>query len=93
MSLLDRNEIEKLEARLLVALKKEYGDHEELWVAVDTATINYWDEISTTLALSFGNENLDPEVHWEKTAELYLIDFDLDFIAGQFVQYLIDHDM
>lgn len=93
MNLLDRNEIEKLEARLLVALKKEYGNHEELWIQLDTAEVNYWDEISTTLTLRFGNENLDPEVHWEKTAEIYLIDYSVDFIAGQFVQYLIDHDM
>ena len=93
MNLLDRKEIDKLDARLLEALKKEYGDHEELWIRLDEANINYWDEISTTLTFVFGNDAEDPEVRWEKKAVIYLIDFDEDFIAGQFVQYLIDHDM
>ena len=93
MNLLDQKEVDKLNARLLEVLKKEYSDHEKLWIRLDEASINYWDGISTTLTFAFGNDAEDPEVRWEKKADIYLIDSDEDFIAGQFVQYLIDNDM
>ena len=93
MDLLDVEFIKRIEDRLLEVLKVEYEGFNDLWLRVDEAKISYWDKPQISLIVCFGNDVQDQNLNWDKKVEFYLISDDLEFIAGQFVQYLIDHDM
>lgn len=93
MDLLNLDTIEKIEQRLLLEMKRSYGDHPNLWIRIDRAVVEYLDDSYVTLQLSFGNNSKDKEVQWNKTLELPFFIDNPDYVAGQFAQALIDNDM
>ena len=82
--------IQNIENKLLDILKSEYPQSiDTLWVAVDTVSITYVEEESTvSMRIRYG---LDLEK--SQNVELTITSDNLDFIAGQFFQYLMDHNL
>ena len=82
--------IQNIENKLLDILKSEYPQSiDTLWVTVDNVLINYIEEESTTsIRINYG---LDLEK--SQDVELFITCDNLDFIAGQFFQYLMDHNL
>ena len=81
--------IQNIENKLLELLKSEYPQSiDTLWVAVDTVSITYVEEATVSMTIKYG---LDLEKSQE--VELFITSDNLDFIAGQFFQYLMDHNL
>ena len=82
--------IQNIENKLLELLKSEYPQSiDTLWVAVDTVSITYIEEEATvSMTIKYG---LDLEK--SQDVELFITSDNLDFIAGQFFQYLMDHNL
>ena len=93
MDLTNVDIIEKIEQRLLLEMKRSYGECPDLWIRVDRATVDYFDEPYVTLEISFGNDSKDKEVNWSKKVELPFLVDNPDFIAGQFAQALIEKEL
>ena len=82
--------IKNIENKVLEVLKSEYPQSiDTLWVAVDNVLIDYIEEESTVLMRI--NYGLDSEK--TQKVELFITSDNLDFIAGQFFQYLMDHNL
>ena len=82
--------IQNIENKVLELLKSEYPQSiDTLWVAVDNVLINYIEEESTvSMKIRYG---LDLEK--SQNVELTITSDNLDFIVGQFFQYLMDHNL
>ena len=81
--------IQNIENKLLELLKSEYPQSiDTLWVAVDTVSITYVEEATVSMTIKYG---LDLEK--SQDVELFITSDNLDFIAGQFFQYLMDHNL
>lgn len=93
MDLLNLDTIEKIEQRLLLEMKRSYGDHPNLWIRVDRAVVDYLDEPYVTLEINFGNNSKDKETQWNKTLELPFLVDNPDYVAGQFAQALIEKEL
>ena len=93
MDLLNLDIIEKIEQRLLLEMKRSYGECPDLWIRVDRATVDYFDVPYITLEISFGNNSVDKEVNWSKKVELPFLVDNPDFVAGQFAQALIEKEL
>lgn len=82
--------IQNIENKLLELLKSEYPQSiDTLWVTVDNVLIDYIEEELTILIRI--NYGLDLEK--SQKVELFITSDNLDFIAGQFFQYLMDHNL
>lgn len=82
--------IQNIENKLLELLKSEYPQSiDTLWVTVDNVLIDYIEEELTILIRI--NYGLDLEK--SQKVELVITSDNLDFIAGQFFQYLMDHNL
>ena len=82
--------IQNIENKVLEVLKSEYPQSiDTLWVAVDNVLIDYIEEESTVLMRI--NYGLDLEK--SQKVELFITSDNLDFIVGQFFQYLMDHNL
>ena len=93
MDLLNLDIIEKIEQRLLLEMKRSYGEWSDLWIRIDRATVDYLDGTYVTLEISFGNNSKDKEVNWSKKVELPFFVDNPDFVAGQFAQALIEKEL
>ena len=82
--------IQNIENKLLEILKSEYPQSiDTLWVAVDNVLIDYIEEqLTISVRINYG---LDVEK--TQKVELFITSDNLDFIAGQFFQYLMDHNL
>lgn len=81
--------IQNIENKILELLKSEYPQSiDTLWVAVDTVSITYVEEATVSMTIKYG---LDLEK--SQDVELFITCDNLDFIAGQFFQYLMDHNL
>ena len=82
--------IQNIENKLLELLKSEYPQSiETLWVTVDNVLIDYIEEeLTISIRINYG---LDLEN--SQKVELFITSDNLDFIAGQFFQYLMDHNL
>ena len=82
--------IQNIENKLLALLKLEYPQSTDtLWVAVDTVSITYAEEEATvSMTIRYGLDLEKPQ-----DVELFITCDNLDFIAGQFFQYLMDHNL
>lgn len=93
MDLLNLDIIEKIEQRLLLEMKRSYGDHLNLWIRIDRAVVDYLDEPYVTLEISFGNTGSDKDTKWNKQVELPFLVDSPEYIAGQFAQALIEKEL
>lgn len=93
MDLLNLDIIEKIEQRLLLEMKRSYGECPDLWIRIDRATVDYFDDPYITLEISFGNTGSDKETKWNKQVELPFLVDNPDFVAGQFTQALIEKEL
>lgn len=93
MDLLNLDIIEKIEQRLLLEMKRSYGEWSDLWIRIDRAIVDYLDGTYVTLEISFGNNSKDKEVNWSKKVELPFLVDSPDFVAGQFAQALIEKEL
>ena len=93
MDLLNLDIIEKIEQRLLLEMKRSYGEGSDLWIRIDRAVVDYFDDPYITLEISFGNNSVDKEVNWSKKVELPFLVDNPDFVAGQFAQALIEKEL
>lgn len=93
MDLLNLDIIEKIEQRLLLEMKRSYGDHPNLWIRIDRAVVDYLDEPYVTLEISFGNTGSDKDTKWNKQVELPFLVDSPEYIAGQFAQALIEKEL
>ena len=81
--------IQNIENKILELLKSEYPQSiDTLWVAVDTVSITYVEEATVSMTIKYG---LDLEK--SQDVELFITCDNLDFIAGQFFQYLMEHNL
>lgn len=82
--------IQNIENKLLELLKSEYPQSiDTLWVTVDNVLIDYIEEeLTISIRINYG---LDLEN--SQKVELFITSDNLDFIAGQFFQYLMDHNL
>ena len=82
--------IQNIENKLLELLKSEYPQSiDTLWVDVDNVLIDYIEEqLTISMRINYG---LDVEK--TQKVELFITSDNLDFIAGQFFQYLMDHNL
>ena len=82
--------IQNIENKILELLKSEYPQSiDTLWVAVDNVLIDYIEEqLTISMRINYG---LDVEK--TQKVELFITSDNLDFIAGQFFQYLMDHNL
>lgn len=82
--------IQNIENKLLELLKSEYPQSiDTLWVTVDNVLIDYIEEeLTISIRIKYG---LDLEK--SQKVELFITSDNLDFIAGQFFQYLMDHNL
>ena len=82
--------IQNIENKLLELLKSEYPQSiDTLWVAVDNVLIDYVEEeLTISIRINYG---LDLEN--SQKVEFFITSDNLDFIAGQFFQYLMDHNL
>lgn len=82
--------IQNIENKLLELLKSEYPQSiDTLWVTVDNVLIDYVEEeLTISIRINYG---LDLEK--SQKVELFITSDNLDFIAGQFFQYLMDHNL
>lgn len=82
--------IQNIENKLLELLKSEYPQSiDTLWVTVDNVLIDYIEEeLTISIRINYG---LDLEK--SQKVELFITSDNLDFIAGQFFQYLMDHNL
>ena len=82
--------IQNIENKLLELWKSEYPQSiDTLWVAVDNVLIDYVEEeLTISIRINYG---LDLEN--SQKVELFITSDNLDFIAGQFFQYLMDHNL
>lgn len=93
MELTNVDTIERIEQRLLLEMKRSYGDHPNLWIRIDRAVVDYLDEPYVTLEISFGNNCKDKEEKWNKIVELPFLVDNPEYIAGQFAQALIEKEL
>ena len=82
--------IQNIENKILELLNSEYPQSiDTLWVAVDNVLIDYIEEqLTISMRINYG---LDVEK--TQKVELFITSDNLDFIAGQFFQYLMDHNL
>jgi len=91
MNIRNETDIEKLNDRLTKVVETEYGGLEGCYACLSELTIDYACGITTTCKIKFGrNLGSKNETNWEKEVEIYLISDNLEFIAGQFTQAIID---
>ena len=94
MDLRNETDIEKLNDRLTKVVESEWGGLEGAYATVEEIKIDYTYSINTTCKIKFGrNLGIKNEANWEKELEIYLISDDLEFIAGQFTQAIIDKSL
>ena len=94
MDLRNETDIEKVNDRLTKVVESEWGGLEGVYAAIEEITIDYTCSINTTCKIKFGrNLGIENEANWEKELEIYLISDDLEFIAGQFTQAIIDNSL
>ena len=100
MNLQSYKDIEKIQDRLLIILKDQYSYiiPDELYVRIAGAKLDY--DVSDNdiplidLQIAFGRYIKDqPDQSWQKEIELPLIYDDIDIIAGQFLQKLLDEGL
>lgn len=96
MDFYNTEEISKLEDRLTEVLQNEYGGDTFLWVNVDKIELSYivcepGDKPTVTIKIRYGYHS-DGEDSWQKELELYYEEDNLDFIAGQFYQALVERE-
>ena len=89
----DGKQLKKIEKRLLKVVQKEWsGRADGMFVAVDKVDIFYCDETpSITLKLRYGKFNNEP-TDWHRECELPITDGNLNFIAGQFYQNIVEYE-
>ena len=82
--------IQNIENKLLALLKLEYPQSTDtLWVAVDNVSITYVEyDPAVSMTIRYG---LDEKM--TNHVDLCITYDNLDFIVGQFFQYLIDHNL
>jgi len=95
MDFYDTYEISKIEDKLTEVLKKEYGAA-DVWVGIDKIELDYvtcelGDKPVVTIKIRYG-QHADDDSSWQKELELYYEEDNLDFIAGQFYQALIERE-
>ena len=100
MDLQSYKDIEKIQDRLLLIVKDEYPYiiPNELYVRVAGAKIDYDvsddDKPVINLQIAFGVYIKDqPDQNWQKEIELPLVYDDIDIIAGQFLQKILDEGL
>lgn len=93
MELTNADTIDRIEQRLLLEMKRSYGDHPNLWIRIDRAVVDYLDEPYVTLEISFGSEGSDRDTKWNKKVELPFLVDSPEYIAGQFAQALIEKEL
>ena len=94
MDFYNTEEISKIENRLTEVLMNEYGGDTFLYVCIDKVELSYvvcepGDKPTVTMKIRYGYHS-DSEDSWQKELELYYEEDNLDFIAGQFFQALIE---
>ena len=93
MDLTNVDTIGKIEQRLLLEMRRSYGDHPDLWVKFDRVVVDYSAEPSVVMKIDFGNSCKDKDVKWKNTLELPLLVDNPEYIAGQFAQALIEKEL
>lgn len=96
MNFLSRIEIEKLEERLLKVVMGEYPGGNELYLNIDKVDIAYIEgDPTTTIYISFGRYDPEgnPDDRWQKEVELDFESENIEFIAGQFFQALVEKNL
>lgn len=94
MNLRNENDIDKLNNRLTKVVESEYGEQDGLFACVSKITIDYTCDVSTTCIIKFGkNLGIKNEANWEKSVEIFIVSDNLEFIAGQFTQAIIDQNL
>lgn len=84
--------IRKIEKRLLKVAKKEYG--KGIYVVVDGIEIDVMDikEYSIDMKVRWGREESDGKVAFQHETIIWLTDGNPNFIAGQFLEKIIEAD-
>ena len=95
MNILDKFEIAKIEDRLTKILWAEYSYvKEDMWLDVTNITVDYnglEEEPDIALKLRYGYTPKDEQdKRWQYDIELMIKSWDLEFIAGQFTQALVE---
>ena len=83
--------IRKIEKRLQKIIDKEYADGS--YVGIDGIDISCWEvkDYSIEIKLRWGRM-VDGKCVFQKQATLWMGDGNLDFIAGQFYQIILDSE-
>ena len=93
MNLLSTKDITELEERLLEILAKEYNS-KYVFVNVNKVEVDYMfcenidDEPLITFYINYGDK--EAERIWQKELKLYYKEGNIDFIAGQFFEALVE---
>jgi hypothetical protein len=90
MDFFDLKEIEKIENRLLEVIKQEYENKDCYYLNVDSVNISYIENsVSAAIKIVFGKYD-GGENGWQKEITLDYFNDNLDFIAGQFAQSIVN---
>lgn len=92
MNFFDLKEIEKIESRLLEVIKQEYENKDCYYLNIDSVSISYIENsVSATIKVVFGkHDDNDSENGWQKEITLDYFNDNLEFIAGQFSQSIVN---
>lgn len=95
MDLRNTQDIEKLDDKLLEIVNNEWGGLDGLFANLSEVNIDYaFNEPMITMKIKFGRYTEHGiNGRWEKEIELQLISDNLDFIAGQFTQAIIERSL
>ena len=82
--------LRNIENRLRKVLKNEFPSSDGMWLEVQNVDIDLAEgEYDITLKVGYGREDKTVGESWSGQIDIFLVDGNLDFIAGQFTQALI----
>lgn len=96
MNFLNLKDIEKIDNKLTEIIKDQYSYADgTLFAEIEKVEITYdSDEAFTTMIIHFGRFNASEErLNFDHRVELPLSRLNLEFIAGQFYQKIMDEDL
>lgn len=82
--------IAKLEKRLLKVVKDNYQGDKSLYCYVDNVKISQLEDFLVTYTICYGKEEKDSS--FQETIELVITNQNLNFIAGQFFQLMLERE-
>lgn len=86
-----KKSIKKIERKLLKVIQKEYAD-KQMYV-ITNIDISYYDnDCYGHIEISYGKYNADGKVAFQHSIKIDLCSLNPNFIAGQFLQQLLNND-